>query len=98
MNCLQRGSFSNNWKKSNVVPIHKKSDKQLLQNYQPVSLLPICGKIFERIIFTPVLEYLKKNSLLCPNQSGFRPFDSCENQLLSIVLDVLVLINIQLSK
>ena len=98
MNCLQRGSFPNNWKKSNVVPIHKKSDKQLLQNYQPVSLFPICGKIFERIIFNPVLEYLKKNSLLCPNQSGFRPFDSCENQLLLIVLDVLVLINIQLSK
>ena len=67
------------------IPIHKKGDKQLLQNYQPVSLLPICGKIFERIIFNPIFEYLEKNSLLCPNQSGFRPFDSCENQLLSIV-------------
>ena len=87
-NCLQSTSFPNNWKKSNVVPIHKKGDKQLLQNYQPVSLLPICGKIFERIIFNPIFEYLKKNSLLCPNQSGFRPFDSCENQLLSIVHDI----------
>ena len=87
-NCLQSGSFPNNWKKSNVVPIHKKGDKQLLQNYRPVSLLPICGKIFERIIFNPIFEYLEKNSLLCPNQSGFRPFDSCENQLLSIVHDI----------
>ena len=85
---MQSGSFPNNWKKSNVVPIHKKGDKQLLQNYQPVSLLPICGKIFERIIFNPIFEYLEKNSLLCPNQSGFRPFDSCENQLLSIVHDI----------
>ena len=87
-NCLQSGSFLNNWKKSNFVPIHKKDDKQLLQNYRPVSLLPICGKIFERIIFNPIFEYLEKNSLLCPNQSGFRPFDSCENQLLSIVHDI----------
>ena len=85
---MQSGSFPNNWKKSNVVPIHKKGDKQLLQNYRPVSLLPICGKIFERIIFNPIFEYLEKNSLLCPNQSGFRPFDSCENQLLSIIHDI----------
>ena len=56
-NCLQR-SFPNNRKKSSVVPIHKRGDKQLLQNYRPVSLLPICGKIFERIIFNPIFEYL----------------------------------------
>ena len=73
--------------KSNV-PIHKKGDKQLLQNYQPVSLFPICGKICGRILFNPIFEYLEKHSLLCPNQSGFRSFDSCENQLLSIVHDI----------
>ena len=85
---MQSGFFPNNWKKSNIVPIHKKGDKQLLQNYRPVSLLPICGNIFERIIFNPIFEYLEKNSLLCTNQSGFRPFDSCENQLLSIIHDI----------
>ena len=77
-NCSQSGSFPNNWKKSNVVPIHKKGDKQLLQNYWSVSLLPICSNIFEKIIFNPIFEYLEKNSLLCPNQCGFRPFESCE--------------------
>ena len=87
-NCLQSRSFHNNWKKSSVVPIHKKGDKQLLQNYQPVSLLSIRGKIFERIIFNPIFKYLEKNNLLCPNQSGFYPFDSCENLLLSIVHDI----------
>ena len=59
-NCLQSGSFPNNWKKSNVVPIHKKGDKQLLNNYRPVSLLPICGNIFERIIFNSIFKYLEK--------------------------------------
>ena len=85
---MQSESFPNNWKKSNVVPIHKKGDKQLLQNYRPVSLLPICGKIFERTIFNPIFEYLEKNSLLCPNESGFCLFDSCENKLLSIIYDI----------
>ena len=59
-NCLQTGTFPNNEKKSNVVPIHKKGDKQLLQNYRPVSLLPVCSKIFERIVFNPMLEFLEK--------------------------------------
>ena len=85
-NCLQSGSFPNNWKKSNVVPIHKKVTSNF---YKAIGLFLycqyICGKIFEIIIFNPIFEYLEKNSLLCPNQSGFRPFDSCENQLLSIV-------------
>ena len=84
-NCLQTGIFPNNWKKSNVVPIHKKGDKQLLQNYRPVSLLPICSNIFEKIIFNLMLEFLEENSLLCPHQSGFRSSDSCQSQLLSIV-------------
>ena len=87
-NCLQSGTFPNNWKKSNVVPILKKGEKQLLQNYRPVSLLPICGKIFEKIIFNPMLEFLEENSLLCPYQSGFHSSDSCQSQLLSIVHDI----------
>ena len=39
------------WKKGNIVPCYKKDDKQNLKNYHSVSLLPICGKIFERLIF-----------------------------------------------
>ena len=80
--------FSFSWKKSNVVPIHKKGDKQLLQNYRPVSLLPVCNKIFERIAFNPMLGFLEGNNLLCPHQSGFRSSDSCQGQLLSVASDI----------
>ena len=58
------------------------------QDYRPVSLLPICSKIFEKIIFNPMLEFLDENSLLCPHQSGFHSSDSCQSQLLSIVHDI----------
>ena len=87
-NCLKTGTFQNNWKNSNVVPIHKKGDKQLLQNYCPVSLIPVCSKIFERIVFNQMLEFLEENNLLCPHQSGFHSSDSCQSQLLSIAHDI----------
>ena len=49
--CLNTGKFPSEWKKGNVVPIYKKDDKQNVNNYCPVSLLPICGKMFERLIY-----------------------------------------------
>ena len=84
---LENECFPKEWKKVNIVPIHKKGDKQLIQNYRPVSLLPICGKIFEKIIFNSLFKYLE-NNLLNPHQSGFRPGDSCVHQLLSITYDI----------
>ena len=69
---------------SHIIPAHKKNGKRSINDYCPVSLLPICGKSFERIIFNVFL-FLEDNNLLNLNQSGFRPDDSCINQLLSIV-------------
>ena len=54
------------------------------KNYRPVSLLPICSKIFEKVIFNLLFKYLDDNNLLTRNQSGFRPGHSCVHQLLSI--------------
>ena len=85
---LSTGLFPSNWKKGNIVPIHKKGDKQILKNYRPVSLLPICGKIFERLIFNELFNFLLENNLILPNQSGFKPGDSCINQLLSITHEI----------
>ena len=44
-------------KKGNIVLIHRKSDKQNLKNYRPVSILPISGKIFERLISNEIFNY-----------------------------------------
>ena len=49
--CIESGIFPTEWKKANVVPIHKRDDKQNVKNYRPVSLLQIFGKIFERLIY-----------------------------------------------
>ena len=44
--CLKCGIFPDDWKKGNIVPIFKKGDKQNIKNYRPVTLLPICSKLF----------------------------------------------------
>ena len=87
-NCISQSTFPDIWKKSNICLIHKKGDKQVINNYKPVSLLPICGKVFERLIFNSVYEYLEEHKLLSADQSGFRANDSCVNQLLSIVHNI----------
>ena len=75
-------------KKRNVVPIHKKDDKQCLRNYRPISLLPVCGKIFEKLIFYEMFKFFIENELISPNQSGFKPGDSCINQLFAITHEI----------
>ena len=76
--------FRIDWKKGSIVPIFKKCDKQNIKNYRPVSLLPICSKIFEGIMYVEMLKYFLDNNLISPKHSGFRPGNSCVNQLLSI--------------
>ena len=47
--------------KANIVPIHKKGDKQTVINYRPVSLLPICGKIFEQLLYNEMPNFFLEN-------------------------------------
>ncbi len=82
--CLSSGNFPQMWKYANVQPVHKKNSRQDKANYRPISLLPICSKIFEKIIFDAMYDFFTVNNLLSRDQSGFRPGDSTINQLLSI--------------
>ena len=82
--CLTQGIFPSEWEKVNVVQIHKKNDKQCVNNYSPPSLLPICSKVLERIIYNTTFTCFLKNNLISENQSGFKPGDSCVNQLIAI--------------
>ena len=60
----------------------------MVENYRPISLLPILVKVFERTIFKNVYQYLISNNLITKKQSGFRPGDSVTNQLLALVNDI----------
>ena len=63
-NCISQNTLPDIWKKSNICPIHKNGGKQVINTYRSVSLLPICGKLFERLIFSSVDECLEEHKLL----------------------------------
>ena len=85
---LNDGLFPDDWKKGNIVPVHKTDLKTMLINYCPLSLVIIFAKIFEKIIFTSMFEYFIKNELFTIFQSGFLPGDSCTSKLISIIHEI----------
>ena len=82
--CTESEKLLSEQEKATDIPVHKRDNKRILENYRAVSLLPICGKISERLIYNSLFEFFIKNGLIFSNHSGFKPGDSCINQLLSI--------------
>ena len=86
VSCLQHSQeFIHTYgKKPILFPSTRKRVGKKKKNYRPISLLPIFGKIFEKLLFDTLFCHLCDNNLLTQNQSGFRPGDSTINQLLAI--------------
>ena len=59
--CLHQGIFPDGLKVGRITPIYKKDDECSLENYRPVSTLPIFGKIFEKIIYSRIDNFLTTN-------------------------------------
>ena len=69
---LTSGVFPDKMKLAKVLPIFKGGDKHIFTNYRPVSLLPQCSKVLEKLFNIRLNEFVTKHSILCPNQYGFR--------------------------
>ena len=80
--------FPDLWKKGNIIPVHKKESKTLVKNYRSISLLPIFGKIFEKVSYNNLFKYFQDNKFLSDKQSGFRSGDSCISQLIAITREL----------
>ena len=81
---IDKGCFPDSWKIAQVVPLHKKDELTNPNNYRPVSLLPCISKVFEKLVFNHVHQYLRDNNLITEKQSGFSPGDSTINQLINV--------------
>jgi len=55
-----------------VSPIYKKGNKNIAENYRPVSLTSQCSKLMESITRDAIVQYLEGNQLLKDSQHGFR--------------------------
>ena len=90
---IQDGVFPEKWKVGKVTPLHKNGSKEDVNNFRPISVLPVLSKILEKHVHDSVIDFLTSYNLLHKTQSGFRPAHSCETTLLSMINKWLVAIN-----
>jgi hypothetical protein len=83
--CLETGCFPDMLKLSKVIPVYKKGDKQLPQNYRPISIVPIFSKILESLMHKQLSSHFKFYNLLSPSQFGFREGRSTTTAVMEIV-------------
>ena len=83
-NCIKQGIFPDEYKVAQVIPLYKGGDQEDLNSYRPISLLPVFGKLFEKVISIRTISFLNKFELLSPHQFGFREKFSTEYAVLDI--------------
>ena len=81
---FRTGSIPSGWKCARVTPIFKGGDKTCLENYRPISVIPILAKIMEKIAYDQTIKYLTENKVLTNCQSGFRSMHSTETALINV--------------
>ena len=82
---FKEGIFPSLNKQATVCPIHKKEDIKRCENYRPISLLPNMSKIFERLMYIRLEDFLNSSDIMYKFQFGFRKGYSTNHALLSIV-------------
>ena len=81
---LKTGIFPDLCRLAKVIPLFKKDNHLLCENYRPISLLPVCNSnIFEKVIYTRMYNFLDENNLIYECQFGFRSKYSTNHALIS---------------
>ena len=81
---FREGSFPDKNKMAKIIPVHKKGSTKDVNNYRPISLLSIFGKIMEKLMATRLTNYLGIHNIIYKNQFGFRAGFSTTHSLISI--------------
>ncbi len=78
------GSFPKSIKYAKVIPIFKANSKFEVCNYRPISILPIFNKIFEKLMYSRVSDFITKHNILFPHQFGFQKHKSTSMAILDV--------------
>ena len=82
-NCITKGTFPEDMKHADVMPSYKNFVKNLKVNYRPVSILSSLSKIYERLIYEDIYQFMDKK--LSPYLCGFRKGYSTQNCLIAML-------------
>ena len=69
---LHQGIFPEKWKQADIIRIFKGGDPSDVNNYRPISLLPLPGKLLEKIVHSRLSNFLELYDILNIKQGGFR--------------------------
>lgn len=69
---ISAGVYPDALKVSIVKPLFKKNDRDLMENYRPISLIPVISKVFEKYIYKELNSFIEKHNIICEEQKGFR--------------------------
>ena len=89
---ITQGKFPDVLKNAKIIPIHKGDSRLEMSNYRPISLLPTLSKIFEKLMYSRLINFFKKHNTLYENQYGFQSNMSTEyavNKVLNYVVETL---------
>ena len=94
LNCsLLTSIFPEVWKLATVVPFFKGGNKEDVNHYRPVSLLPLPGKLLEKIVHKRITAFLESSNLLCEHQGGFRKGYSTVSTIANLTDDIFEAVN-----
>ena len=86
---LVTGIFPNKLKIAKVLPLFKKDDPTIMDNYRPISLLTAISKLLEKVVFSQLSDYFHKNNLFYDIQYGFLKNHSTEYAAMELTDKVL---------
>ncbi|CAK1583843.1 unnamed protein product [Parnassius mnemosyne] len=83
------GVFPRVFKTALIKRIYKAGEKDCVNNYRPISILPDLSKVLERLINQRLIKFLEKNTLISPPQYDFRS-GRCTNDAVHELLNYIV--------
>ena len=85
---IESGEYPSAWKIATIVPIPKVANPTEAGDLRPVALLPIPGKIVEKVVHKQMINFLEEHKYLDPKQNGFRSKHSTEETIFDFTSDL----------
>ena len=82
---LSQGFYPDSMKVARVIPLFKSGNNMCISNYRPVSVLPVISKLFERLMFNRITDFIDKQNILYKYQFGFRTNHGTDSALITLV-------------
>jgi len=86
---VENSNFPSTLKNIKVIPIYKKGDKKQINNYRPISIVPVISKVFEAIMQEQISNHFEIFGLFTDKQYGFRPSRNTSGAVVRLVNNVI---------